>query len=129
MARAGRQPGRRAAGRRRRSEARQRLLSAFADLDERLATRRFLLGDRLTEADVRLLVSLVRYDAQANAERTINAGLPEFPHLWAYARDLYAQPAFHDTTDFATFTAAGATVPDWESPTDRDIARVRQRAS
>jgi glutathionyl-hydroquinone reductase len=102
------------------SAARTALLDAFATLDERLATRRYLLGDAVTEADVRLWVTLARYDAGANAQRTINAGLPEFPNLWAYARDLYQQPAFHATTDFTTFTAPGATLPDWDSPHGRD---------
>jgi glutathionyl-hydroquinone reductase len=100
--------------------ARARLLSAFGDLDDRLSGRRYLLGDQLTEADVRLWVTLARYDVQSNAQRTINPGLPEFVHLWGYARDLYQQPAFRDTTDFATFIAPGATVPDWESPHGRE---------
>jgi glutathionyl-hydroquinone reductase len=100
-------------------EARQRLLIAFDDLDDRLTNRRYLLGDDLTEADVRLWVSLARYDAQSNAGQAINAGLDEYPHLWAYARDLYQQPAFRATTDFAAFTKPGVIVPDWDAPQDR----------
>jgi len=96
---------------------RGQLLDTFAELDARLADRPYLLGDRLTHADVRLWVSLVRYDAEANASRTINPGLPEYPYLWDYARRLYRLPAFRDTTDFAAFTAAGATVPDWNAAT------------
>ncbi|BCB83809.1 hypothetical protein Psuf_011220 [Phytohabitans suffuscus] len=96
--------------------ARTTLLGTFADLDLRLARSRYLLGDRLTEADVRLWVTLVRYDAGPNARRAINPGLDRFPHLWSYARRLYRLPAFRDTTDFATFTAPGATVPNWTSP-------------
>ena len=103
------------------AEARAALLDTFGWLDARLAEHRYLLGERVTEADVRLFVSLVRYDVQANAARTINAGLAEYPNLWAYARDLHQQPAFASTTDFTTFTARGATLPDWSAPHGRTL--------
>ncbi|GAA2602131.1 hypothetical protein GCM10010399_36100 [Dactylosporangium fulvum] len=89
--------------------ARTALLDAFATLDERLATRRYLTGPAITEADIRLWVTLVRY----------GTGLEEYPHLWAYARDLYTVPAFRDTTDFSTFTAPGAPALDWTAPAER----------
>jgi putative glutathione S-transferase len=110
-------------------QAATELLDAFAELDGRLAERRYLLGDQLTEADIRLFVTLVRYDVQANAQRAINPGLAEFAHLWAYARDLYAQPAFTCTTDFTTFTRPGASVPDWSEPTDRARLSPTERLS
>ncbi|WP_329110293.1 glutathione S-transferase C-terminal domain-containing protein [Micromonospora sp. NBC_01699] len=99
--------------------ARTALLDALATLDERLATRRYLVGSTVTEADVRLWVTLVRYDVQSNAHRAINPGLHEFPHLWAYARDLYTLPAFRDTTDFSSFAAPDARIPDWHAPANR----------
>ncbi|GIF63346.1 hypothetical protein Ais01nite_13810 [Asanoa ishikariensis] len=95
------------------TSARAALLDAFARLDERLATQPFLVGDTVTLADIRLWVTLVRYDVGPNADRAIHPGLPEFPHLWAYARRLYTLPAFRDTTDFAAFTRPGAEQPDW----------------
>jgi putative glutathione S-transferase len=97
------------------------LLDAFADLDARFAKSRYLLGSELTEADVRLWVTLVRYDVGANAARTINPGLPEYPHLWAYARELYQLPAFHETTKFSSFSRPGATVPDWDLVVEREV--------
>ncbi|MEN3608732.1 glutathione S-transferase C-terminal domain-containing protein [Plantactinospora sp. ZYX-F-223] len=99
--------------------ARVALLDAFAALDARLATRRYLIGPTLTEADIRLWVTLVRFDVGANAARTICPGLAAYPHLWAYARDLYTLPAFRRTTDFSSFTVAGAVVPDWHAPAGR----------
>ena len=99
--------------------AREALLDAFEQLDGRLARSRYLLGEQLTEADIRLWVTLVRYDVGANATRTINPGLHVYPHLWSYARDLYAIPAFRDTTDFAAFQRPGATLPDWDAPAER----------
>jgi putative glutathione S-transferase len=96
--------------------ARDALLEAFDRLDTRLATSRYLVGDTVTQADIRLWVTLVRYDVGANARRTINPGLHVHPHLWSYARALYRLPAFRDTTDFGAFTAPGADVPDWHSP-------------
>ena len=99
--------------------ARAALLGAFEQLDGRLSRSRYLLGDDLTEADIRLWVTLVRYDVGPNAHRTINPGLHVYPHLWSYARDLYTIPAFRDTTDFAAFSRPGAALPDWSAPADR----------
>ena len=76
----------------------------FARLDalsERLATRRFLVGDTITEADVRLWVTLVRFDAAYHGHFKCNRQkLTELPVLWAYARDLFQTPGFGDTIDF-----------------------------
>jgi len=69
-------------------------------LDERLARRRFVLGDQLTEVDVRLYPTLARFDTvyyqlfDCNLRR-----LTDYPHLWGYARDLYTHPGFGETTD------------------------------
>jgi glutathionyl-hydroquinone reductase len=99
-------------------QARTTLHDAFARLDERLATRRYLLGDRLTEADIRLFVTLVRYDAGA-VDSTTHRRLDAYPHLWAYARDLYAVPAFRTTTWFPSFSTPSATEQAWRAAPDR----------
>jgi putative glutathione S-transferase len=76
----------------------------FARLDwlsERLATRRYLVGDAITEADVRLWPTLVRFDAVYHGHFKCNrTKLTEMPVLWAYARDLFQTPGFGDTIDF-----------------------------
>jgi glutathionyl-hydroquinone reductase len=76
----------------------------FARLDalsERLATRRYLVGDTITEADVRLWVTLVRFDPVYHGHFKCNRQkLSEMPVLWAYSRDLFQTPGFGDTTDF-----------------------------
>jgi putative glutathione S-transferase len=77
----------------------------FARLDalsERLAGQRFLVGDTITEADVRLWVTLVRFDPVYHGHFKCNRQkLTEMPVLWAYARDLFQTPGFGDTIDFA----------------------------
>ncbi|TDD71609.1 glutathione S-transferase family protein [Jiangella aurantiaca] len=76
----------------------------FARLDwlsERLATRRYLVGDHLTEADVRLFTTLVRFDAVYHGHFKCNRHkLTELPVLWAYARDLHQTPGFAGTVNF-----------------------------
>ncbi len=78
-----------------------RLFARLDALSERLATRRYLAGDTITEADVRLWPTLVRFDAVYHGHFKCNRNkLTEMPVLWAYARDLYQTPGFGDTIDF-----------------------------
>ena len=78
-----------------------RLFTALDWLEERLATRRFLMGDTITEADVRLFTTLVRFDPVYHGHFKCNRSkLSEMPVLWAYARDLFQTPGFGDTVDF-----------------------------
>ncbi|WP_405401678.1 glutathione S-transferase family protein [Streptomyces sp. NBC_01104] len=68
---------------------------------DRLADRRYLVGDTITEADIRLFTTLVRFDAVYHGHFKCNRSkLAEDPVLWAYTRDLYQTPGFGDTVDF-----------------------------
>ena len=78
-----------------------RLWDRLDRLTERLSGQRYLVGDRITEADVRLFTTLVRFDAVYHGHFKCNRQkLTELPVLWAYARDLFQTPGFGDTTDF-----------------------------
>jgi putative glutathione S-transferase len=78
-----------------------RLFAALDRLEERLTDRRYLVGDHLTEADVRLFTTLARFDAVYHGHFKCNRNkLIEMPALWGYARDLFQTPGFGDTTDF-----------------------------
>ena len=77
-----------------------RLFAALDWLDARLARQRYLVGDRLTLADIRLYTTLVRFDAAYHGHFKCNLRrLVEYPALWAYLRDLWQRPGFGDTTD------------------------------
>ena len=78
-----------------------RLWTALDWLEERLSSRRFLMGTTITEADVRLFTTLVRFDAVYHGHFKCNRSkLIELPALWGYARDIYQTPGFGDTIDF-----------------------------
>ncbi|MFL6101126.1 MAG: glutathione S-transferase family protein [Actinomycetales bacterium] len=78
-----------------------RLFAGLDWLSARLSRRRYLVGDNLTEADVRLFTTLVRFDAVYHGHFKCNRHkLTELPVLWAYARDLFQTPGFGDTVDF-----------------------------
>ena len=70
-------------------------------LEEQLGQSRFLLGEHLTEADIRLFTTLVRFDAvyyghfKCNVRRIV-----DYRNLWAYARDLYQLPGVAATVNF-----------------------------
>jgi glutathionyl-hydroquinone reductase len=104
--------------------ARAALLDVLSDLDQQLGSSRYLLGDFVTEADVRLWVTLVRYDAQSNVGGQIGPPLTDYANLWAYARNLYQLPAFSVTTDFSTFSRPDITLPNWGERSDRQPARA-----
>ncbi len=70
-------------------------------LSDRLARRRYLVGDSITVADIALFVTLVRFDAVYHGHFKCNRNkLTEMPVLWAYARDLFQTPGIGDTVDF-----------------------------
>lgn len=79
----------------------ERLFSRLDWLSDRLEGSRYLVGDTVTEADVRLFTTLVRFDAVYHGHFKCNRRkLSEMPVLWAYARDLFQTPGFGDTVDF-----------------------------
>ena len=78
-----------------------RLFARLDALSERLSGQRYLVGDTITEADVRLFTTLVRFDVVYHGHFKCNRSkLTEMPVLWAYARDLFQTPGFGDTIDF-----------------------------
>ena len=113
-----------------------RLFVRLDELEERLSHSRYLFGDRLTDADIRLWVTLVRFDAAYNIQFKVNRNkLIDFPNLWNYAKELYSIPAFRNTTSFDgirrgyllnpsrnTFgiLANGPDLSVWEQPHNRE---------
>ncbi|WP_075215077.1 glutathione S-transferase family protein [Mongoliimonas terrestris] len=105
-------------------------------LDAHLADRRYLCGDRLTEADIRLFTTLVRFDAVYVGHFKCNLRtLREYPALSAYARDLYQTPGVAGTVDFAhikghyyeshgtinpTGIVPAGPIEDWHAPHGRE---------
>ncbi len=82
-------------------DAYTRLFDRLDGLSDRLESQRYLMGDTITEADVRLFTTLARFDAVYHTHFKCNRNkLTEMPVLWAYARDLFQTPGFGDTIDF-----------------------------
>jgi putative glutathione S-transferase len=77
------------------------LFAALDELDARLATRRYLFGNRIVEADWRLFCTLVRFDVvyyghfKCNIRRIL-----DYPNLQGYLMDLYQHPGIADTVNF-----------------------------
>jgi glutathionyl-hydroquinone reductase len=82
-------------------DAYDRLFGRLDWLSGRLESQRYLVGDSITEADVRLFTTLARFDPVYHGHFKCNRQkLTELPVLWAYARDLFQTPGFGDTIDF-----------------------------
>ncbi|MEH0573695.1 MULTISPECIES: glutathione S-transferase C-terminal domain-containing protein [Streptomyces] len=70
-------------------------------LTDRLAGQRYLVGSAITEADIRLFTTLVRFDAVYHGHFKCNRWkVTENQVLWGYVRDLFQTPGFGDTVDF-----------------------------
>ena len=80
------------------------VVEVFATLnriEDQLATTRYLTGDALTEADIRLFPRLARVDVAYHSAFKCNLRrLIDYPNLWAYARDIYQTPGVAGTVDF-----------------------------
>lgn len=103
-------------------------------LEQRLATSRYYFGDLLTETDLRIFPTLVRFDAiYAILFRCCLRRLVDYEHLWAYARDIYNHRGVAETVDFTHMRQASyladsdaphpivAVAPDedWTAPQSR----------
>jgi putative glutathione S-transferase len=118
------------------------LFETFDWLDDRLSQARWLCGDHLTEADVRLFTTLVRFDPVYNIHFKCNLRrLIDYKNLWAYTRDIYQWPGIAATVNFQhikhhyyrshkTINPSGIVplgpVLDFDEPAQRgkDIARL-----
>lgn len=79
-------------------EAFTALFETLAQLDERLGSQRYLVGDRVTLADWRLFTTLVRFDAVYHTHFRCNGRrLVDHANLWPYARELYQWPGVAET--------------------------------
>ena len=117
------------------NEAVDALFDALDMLEERLGQGRYLFGDQLTEADIRLLPTLLRFDLvyvghfKCNKKRIV-----DYPNLWGYTRDLYQRPEISGTVNFQhiknhyymshphvnpTGIVPAGPVVDFDSPHDR----------
>ncbi|MEO0682161.1 MAG: glutathione S-transferase family protein [Pseudomonadota bacterium] len=77
------------------------LFDTLAWLEARLATSRYLMGDRLTEADIRLFPTLIRFDPVYVGHFKCNIRmLKDHPNLWAYTREIYQMPGVAETVNF-----------------------------
>ena len=74
------------------------LFAALDLLEDRLWQAPYLVGGRLTEADLRLFATLVRFDAAYYGALNCNLQrLVDYPRLWAYTRRIYAHPGVAET--------------------------------
>ncbi len=121
-------------------EAVHPLFESLDWLEDRLSTRRYLMGDRLTEADWRLWTTLVRFDLVYHQHFKCNRRrIVDYPHLWGFTRELYQVPGIAETVDFDHIVRhyhyshetinPNRIIPinsklDWEAPHGRETVQV-----
>lgn len=117
-------------------EASDALFAALDHWDAVLGEQRFMCGDRLTEADICMYTTLVRFDAVYSVHfKCSEQRIADYPNLWNYLKDLYQRTGFGDTTNlehirqhyyvshpFINPTRRIARMPriDFNAPHDRD---------
>ncbi len=81
-------------------EACRELFAALDELEARLATKRYLFGPRIVEADWRLFCTLVRFDAVYHGHFKCNIRrIVDYPNLQGYLLDLYQRPGIAPTVN------------------------------
>lgn len=96
----------------------ERLFARLDELEARLASQRYLVGERITEADWRLFTTLLRFDAVYHGHFKCNRQqLVDFPNLWAFTRELYQWPGVAETVHFDHIKYHYYVSHDWINPT------------
>ena len=81
-------------------DASRELFDTLTLIDRHLASYRYLFGDRLTLADVRLFTTLIRFDSVYHSLFKCNLKrIRDYEHLWGYVRDIYQMPGIAATCD------------------------------
>jgi putative glutathione S-transferase len=94
------------------------LFDTLGWLEMHLSDRRYLCGDRLTEADWRLFTTLLRFDPVYHGHFKCNLRrLIDYPALWAYTRALYQEPGIRETVDFGHIKKHYYLSHPWLDPT------------
>lgn len=116
-------------------EAYDKLFAALDELDDRLGKQRYLVGDRLTEADWRLFSTLLRFDIVYYGHfKCSRQHVYEYPNLWNFTKELFQYPGVAEVTDIEHIKRGyyispernpSGTVPkgpnlDYSAPHDRD---------
>jgi glutathionyl-hydroquinone reductase len=79
----------------------RKLFETLDEMDGRLASQRYLLGERMTETDWRLFTTLIRFDAVYYSHFKCNLRrIVDYPNLWPYLRDLYQHDGVAETVNF-----------------------------
>lgn len=77
------------------------LFQALDDLEELLGSRRYLAGAKLTEADIRLFTTLIRFDPVYHGHFKCNwRQIHEYPNLFGWLREIHQLPGVAGTVDF-----------------------------
>ena len=125
-------------------EAVTTLFGALEWLEDRLGTNRYLMGERITEADWRLATTLFRFDPVYHLHFKCNRKrIVDYPNLWGYARELYQWPGVAETVNFDHIVRhyhyshetinPHRIIPinpdlDWDAPHGRDAMAARNAA-
>ncbi|WOJ93031.1 glutathione S-transferase family protein [Congregibacter variabilis] len=119
------------------AEAYAEVFAELDHIDAHLAHHRYLCGDTLTEADIRLFTTLIRFDAVYHGHFKCNRQrLEDYPNISGYVRDIYQLPGVADTVDFSHikthyYASHGTINPTAVVPLgpDIDYARPHGRAA
>jgi glutathionyl-hydroquinone reductase len=83
------------------NEAYDKVFNALDFLEEKIKYRRFLVGDHLSEADIRVFVTLVRFDiAYYGLFKTNKKQISDYPHIYQYMKNIYNLDGIAETVNF-----------------------------
>jgi len=115
----------------------EKVFNQLDQLESRLSTQRYLCGDVITEADIRLFSTLIRFDeVYFVLHRCCRRRLVDYPNLYAYTREIYSWPKISETVDFRAIREgsyqndtmnnpyriiAGSADIDWQLPHQRAL--------